>query len=303
VSFSLTDHENSVRDLVTYDSGTDTTTIANHRIYDAYGNLTSETDSAVDCLFGYTGRMFDESTGLQNNLNRWYDPTTGRWLSQDPIGFNGGDANLYRYCENSPTNYIDPSGYCHVETGDNGEDDGDIHFGLNLDGLDGLTAQGNGHGGHVEVTANTGGVHATGSTDSGYHATGDVDYTGHGSLNLTIPGSALNLSNDIGLAASNVGNNTFSVNTSWDSSNHTVQLGVGTNTAGNISGSANTTFDLGGISVGVGLGNIGNGSPTFTISSSFSLGGLPISTSLNYSDHQYTVGANFPLGLHLQHSN
>ena len=43
-----------------------------------------------------------------------YDPTVGRWLSQDPIGFKGGDPNLYRYVGNSPTNATDPSGL--VET-------------------------------------------------------------------------------------------------------------------------------------------------------------------------------------------
>src|SRR5208283_1618081 len=39
-----------------------------------------------------------------------YDPTTGRWLSQDPIGFFGGDPNLYRYTGNDPTNATDPTG-------------------------------------------------------------------------------------------------------------------------------------------------------------------------------------------------
>jgi hypothetical protein len=40
---------------------------------------------------------------LQNNLNRWYDPSVGRWLSEDPIGFAGRDANLYRYVRNQST--------------------------------------------------------------------------------------------------------------------------------------------------------------------------------------------------------
>lgn len=39
-----------------------------------------------------------------------YDPTVGRWLSRDPIGFAAGDSNLYRYVGNSPTNETDPSG-------------------------------------------------------------------------------------------------------------------------------------------------------------------------------------------------
>ncbi len=34
----------------------------------------------------------------------------GRWLSQDPIGFAAGDANLYRYVGNGATNATDPSG-------------------------------------------------------------------------------------------------------------------------------------------------------------------------------------------------
>ena len=58
---------------------TGTTTIANHRVYDAYGKVVSETNSAVVCLFGFTGRPFDIFTGLQNNLHRrvevWPDAT------------------------------------------------------------------------------------------------------------------------------------------------------------------------------------------------------------------------------------
>lgn len=39
-----------------------------------------------------------------------YDPSIGRWLTPDPIGFDGGDPNLYRFVGNSPTNSTDPSG-------------------------------------------------------------------------------------------------------------------------------------------------------------------------------------------------
>ena len=56
------------------------------------------------------GQRFDAATGLQSNLNRWYDPSVGRWLGQDPISFDGGDDNLYGYCDNGPTDGTDASG-------------------------------------------------------------------------------------------------------------------------------------------------------------------------------------------------
>jgi uncharacterized protein RhaS with RHS repeats len=39
-----------------------------------------------------------------------YDPETGRWTSKDPIGFEGGDTNLYGYVLQDPVNYKDPKG-------------------------------------------------------------------------------------------------------------------------------------------------------------------------------------------------
>jgi RHS repeat-associated protein len=110
VLWPLGDWQGSVRHLAEYDESTSTTSIENEKFYDAYGNVTSESNSAVDTLFGYTGRMFDDDTGLQNNLNRWYDPKTGRWISEDPIGFSAGDPNLYRYVGNSPGDRVDPGG-------------------------------------------------------------------------------------------------------------------------------------------------------------------------------------------------
>jgi uncharacterized protein RhaS with RHS repeats len=41
---------------------------------------------------------------------RYYNPTTGRFLSEDPAGFNGSGSNLYAYAADSPTNFVDPSG-------------------------------------------------------------------------------------------------------------------------------------------------------------------------------------------------
>ena len=39
-----------------------------------------------------------------------YDPSIGRWLEEDPLSFEAGDANLYRYVGNGPTNAVDPTG-------------------------------------------------------------------------------------------------------------------------------------------------------------------------------------------------
>ncbi len=110
VVWPLADNLGTVRDLAIRDAQTGVTSVANHRVYDSFGNLKSETNAAVDCLFGFTGRPLDENTGLQNNTNRWYDSKLGRWASEDPIEFTGQDENLYRYVGNSPTNFSDPTG-------------------------------------------------------------------------------------------------------------------------------------------------------------------------------------------------
>ncbi|MDP3478236.1 MAG: RHS repeat-associated core domain-containing protein [Desulfoprunum sp.] len=62
----------------------------------------------------FAGQFFDSETGLHYNLNRYYDPETGRYISADPIGLDGG-MNLYAYVSNDPVNWIDPWGLisCH----------------------------------------------------------------------------------------------------------------------------------------------------------------------------------------------
>jgi RHS repeat-associated protein len=100
VVWPLSDNLGTVRDLAVYDAAADQTNVVNHRVYDAYGKLLSETNpqtntpAAVDCLFAFTGKILDKNTGLQNNVNRWYDPTVGKWISEDPIGFKSGTTEL-----------------------------------------------------------------------------------------------------------------------------------------------------------------------------------------------------------------
>ena len=104
VNWALVDNQGSVRDVI--DSNGQ---LLNHIVYDSYGQVTNETNAGFDFRFGYTGRERDRETGLQYNRARYYDPSIGAFIGQDPIGFGGGDANLYRYVGNSPFNGIDRS--------------------------------------------------------------------------------------------------------------------------------------------------------------------------------------------------
>jgi RHS repeat-associated protein len=125
VLWLLSDHQNTVRDVADangtrrkhVDYGDSFGQIAGSQYYDAFGQIIEGTDPAshpeavaVDQLFYYTGREWDKEAQLQNNRGRWYDPATGRWLSEDTSGFDGGDPNLYRYVGNSPLNFTDPTG-------------------------------------------------------------------------------------------------------------------------------------------------------------------------------------------------
>ncbi|MBX3324924.1 MAG: RHS repeat-associated core domain-containing protein [Nitrospira sp.] len=88
---------------------TDSTgTTAKSYSYDAYGNIL-ESPGTLEQPYTYTGREFDSESGLLFYRSRYYDPSTGRFLQQDPIGLRGG-LNLYRYVRNNPSNYADPTG-------------------------------------------------------------------------------------------------------------------------------------------------------------------------------------------------
>ena len=79
--------------------------------YDPYGNVTISGE-ASDNPFQYTGREND-GTGLYYYRARYYSPELQRFISEDPIGFNGG-INFYRYVGNGPTRYIDPLGLLNI---------------------------------------------------------------------------------------------------------------------------------------------------------------------------------------------
>jgi RHS repeat-associated protein len=67
-------------------------------------------DSQAGNIYGFTGREFDSESHLYYYRARYYDPSLGRFLTADPIGFASGDTNFYRYVLNNPNIYKDPSG-------------------------------------------------------------------------------------------------------------------------------------------------------------------------------------------------
>jgi RHS repeat-associated protein len=76
--------------------------------YDSYGNITSAL-STIGNPYYFTGRRFDEESGIYYYRARQYDPTIGRFLQRDPLAYHES-MNLYQYTLNNPINRIDPDG-------------------------------------------------------------------------------------------------------------------------------------------------------------------------------------------------
>ncbi|KAA0260851.1 RHS repeat-associated core domain-containing protein, partial [Hafnia alvei] len=76
---------------------------------DAWGNtLSEENPHQLHQPIRMQGQQYDEESGLHYNRHRYYDPTIGRYITQDPIGLDGG-MNVYTYPHN-PLQIIDPLG-------------------------------------------------------------------------------------------------------------------------------------------------------------------------------------------------
>ena len=99
----LSDNLGTIRDLAKNDG-----TLGEHFQYDSFGRITSGNTSLTRYL--YTSREYDPAVDLQYNRARWYDTATGRWLSEDPLGFGAGDGNLGRYVGNLSISAVDPTG-------------------------------------------------------------------------------------------------------------------------------------------------------------------------------------------------
>lgn len=109
--WTLTDQLGSVRRVLAQD-GSEVAALT----YDSYGNPISATGTQPDAAgrFAFAGREWDADTGLYYYRARYYDPELGRFIGEDPLGYDANDENFYRYVFNSPLLYTDPFG---LETG------------------------------------------------------------------------------------------------------------------------------------------------------------------------------------------
>ncbi len=102
-------HFNAVGSTVAMsDSGQN---IINKYVYDPFGKITNQVE-AVSQPFKFVGQhgVMTEPNGLYYMRARYYDPEVGRFISEDPIGFEGGDVNLCVYAGNNPVLLFDPYG-------------------------------------------------------------------------------------------------------------------------------------------------------------------------------------------------
>lgn len=100
----ISDHLGSVRLVVNASNGN----IVQRMDYDTWGKVLSDTNPGFQ-PFGFAGGIYDQDTKLTKFGARDYDAETGRWISKDPIKFDGG-INLYAYADNDPVNKIDSNG-------------------------------------------------------------------------------------------------------------------------------------------------------------------------------------------------
>jgi RHS repeat-associated protein len=77
----------------------------------------SRIESAYNNRFLYTGREWLAAVGLYDYRNRVYSANLGRFMQTDPIGFDAGDVNIYRYVGNEPVDRTDAYGLWYVHTG------------------------------------------------------------------------------------------------------------------------------------------------------------------------------------------
>jgi RHS repeat-associated protein len=93
-------------------------TVVSRYVYDAWGNVGTNSFEAVANPFRFVGRLgvTDEGNGLFYMRARYYLPGLGRFTSKDPVGMLGGP-NFYVYARNDPLGLMDPLGLWYVDVG------------------------------------------------------------------------------------------------------------------------------------------------------------------------------------------
>ena len=90
----------------------DTETVTDTATFTAFGEEVASSGATTN-PFGYKGAVGYYANPETDDLYvraRTYQPSIGRWLSVDPLGFAGGDVNLARYVGNNSPNHVDPAG-------------------------------------------------------------------------------------------------------------------------------------------------------------------------------------------------
>jgi RHS repeat-associated protein len=106
VAWYLPDRLGTVRDLIN-NSGA----IIDHIDFNAFGTVLDQSaPSEGDRMMGFAGMEQDSVTGMNLAVYRVQNPGTGRWTSQDPLGFGGGQTDLESYADNNSVDASDPSG-------------------------------------------------------------------------------------------------------------------------------------------------------------------------------------------------
>jgi RHS repeat-associated protein len=92
--------------------------VQNEYVYFAFGEIRFETPSpGVTNDFKWIGELgyaYDSDAEEYHVRMRTYGPKSARFASRDPLGFDGGESNVYQYSNNNPVRYVDPSGQAVV---------------------------------------------------------------------------------------------------------------------------------------------------------------------------------------------
>ena len=109
VRWLLTDHLGTTRDIVGHAGA-----LLNHIKYDSFGNIVSQSNAADSTRYLFTGREYEaelasDSGGFYYYRARFYDPSIGKFIQRDPLGFADG-TNYYEYVGSNPIGFTDPTG-------------------------------------------------------------------------------------------------------------------------------------------------------------------------------------------------